>query len=92
MGFASGQDNKSYYFTGIINSHIDPDPYLIYLDPHFVHDSYNTLCPEAQKTYYCSEVRTLRLSKLSSAVALGFYVRDMTDYNDFKTNIIDLAA
>lgn len=91
-GFASGQDNKSFYFSGIINPHVDPDPYLIYLDPHYVHEACRDLTQVSIKTFYCSDVRTLRLSKLSSAVALGFYVKNLDDFNDFTKRIVGLAA
>jgi hypothetical protein len=43
------------YFIGIINSHVEPDPYLIYLDPHLVQDS----VPRPNNTYFCKEVKTL---------------------------------
>lgn len=39
VGIAGGQDHKSLYFTGIVNSHINNDPHLLYLDPHFVQES-----------------------------------------------------
>jgi hypothetical protein len=70
---------------------VDPDPYLIYLDPHFVNEAYSELCQESIETYYCSEVRTLRLTKLSPAVAVGFYIKNLTDFHDFKQRIKNLA-
>ena len=39
VGIAGGQDHKSLYFTGIVNSHAGNDPHLLYLDPHFVQES-----------------------------------------------------
>jgi len=36
VGIAGGQDNRSLYFTGLINKHCNKDPNLIYLDPHIV--------------------------------------------------------
>lgn len=39
LGIAGGQSQRSYYFTGLVNPHIWPDPYLTYLDPHFVQDA-----------------------------------------------------
>jgi hypothetical protein len=84
VGIAGGEANKSYYFSGIINAHLDPDPYLIYLDPHFVHETFKELSAPCLNTYFCSEVRTLRLSKICAGVALGFYVKDLEDFYDFK--------
>lgn len=64
---------------------------MIYLDPHFVNEAYSELCHESIKTYYCSEVLTLRLTKLSPAVAVGFYIKNLLDFHDFKQRIKNLA-
>lgn len=55
IGMIGGQNDKSLYFIGIINSHVEPDPYLIYLDPHLVQDS----VPRPDNTYFCKEVKTV---------------------------------
>jgi cysteine protease ATG4 len=34
VGIAGGRGGGSFYFSGIINAHLDKDPHLIYLDPH----------------------------------------------------------
>jgi hypothetical protein len=38
-GIVGGQNDKALFFTGIINPTSAEDPYLTYLDPHFVQDS-----------------------------------------------------
>jgi hypothetical protein len=39
LGFAGGQAKRSFYFTGLVNPHVWDDPYLTYLDPHFVQEA-----------------------------------------------------
>ena len=38
VGIAGGQDQRSLYFTGIVNDHLVKDPSLIFLDPHYVQE------------------------------------------------------
>lgn len=37
-GIAGGQEHKALFFAGMINP-LTPDPLLMYLDPHFVHEA-----------------------------------------------------
>ena len=39
------------------------------------------------KEYHCSDVRTMRLSKICPSLAIGFYLRDQTAYDRFKSSI-----
>lgn len=87
VGIAGGQDNKSLFFTGIINPQIQIDPYLIYLDPHYVQEA----SPVNQATFSCKEVRTLRLSKIATSVAMGFYIKDGSEFAIFRNKINILA-
>jgi cysteine protease ATG4 len=59
---------------------------LIYLDPHFVQDVSTALT-----TYTCNEVRTLKLSKISTSVAIGFYIRNKNEFENFKSKISKLS-
>ena len=43
------------------------------------------------KTYFCSEVRVLALSKISTSVAIGFYIRNGHEYAQFKPKLQALA-
>ena len=36
VGIAGGHAHQSVYFCGVINPHLASDPYLLYLDPHYV--------------------------------------------------------
>ena len=37
--------------------------------------------------YHCAEIRTMRLSKISLSVAIGFYLRDVNAFDRFKAGI-----
>ncbi len=93
VGIAGGQDHRSLYFTGLINKHCNSDPNLIYLDPHIVQDACTTpnLNDEQLDTFACPEVRVLSLSKISTSVAIGFYIRNIHEYSSFKPRIQALA-
>lgn len=73
IGVIGGQNDKSLYFIGMINSHVETDPHLIYLDPHLVQDT----TVQADDTYYCREVKTVQLSKICASLAFGFLVTDL---------------
>lgn len=93
VGIAGGQDHRSLYFTGLINKDSNKDPNLIYLDPHIVQDACTdpNLTREQLDTFQCSEVRVLALSKISTSVAIGFYIRNSLEYSSFKPRLQTLA-
>ena len=91
VGVAGGEDHRSLFFTGIINDHLLKDPALIYLDPHYVQESFCTLSAGARATYTCKEVRILRLSKISESVLIGFYLRGPKEYESWKEKIVKMA-
>ena len=93
VGIAGGQDHRSLYFVGLINQHCYSDPNLIYLDPHITQEAVtnNKLNNEQLASYSCTEVRVLSLSKISTSVAIGFYIKDTHEYTYFKHKIIALA-
>ena len=39
------------------------------------------------KEYHCSDIRTMRLSKICPSLAMGFYLRDEAEYLTFKRSI-----
>jgi len=39
------------------------------------------------KEYHCSEIRTMRLSKICPSLAIGFYLRDESAFINFKASI-----
>ena len=91
VGIAGGQDHKSLYFTGIVNSHVNNDPHLLYLDPHFVQESSAKMTDAHLKTFQCAEVRALRLSKIATSVLVGFYLRNEADFEEWKYRVKALA-
>jgi cysteine protease ATG4 len=92
VGIAGGKENSALYFVGVSDSN-----HLIYLDPHFVQKSVPTLdllgnfqqhIPE----YQCPKMKRLALDRMCTSLALGFYIRDMDDYQGFKARIRKLAG
>jgi cysteine protease ATG4 len=93
VGIAGGRENSALYFVGITDSNN-----LIYLDPHFVQKSassvdiaFNERLQRHINTYHCSKMKMLALDKMCTSVAIGFYIRDEEDYEDFKQNITTLS-
>jgi cysteine protease ATG4 len=81
VGFAGGQGAGSFYFTGIINRIEEKDPYLLYLDPHTTQPACVQVTDETESSFFCPEIKTLLLSKICTAVAVGFYLRSFKDYD-----------
>ena len=45
-----------------------------------------------RRQYHCTDIRTISLSKICTSLAIGFYIRDAESYNEFKTNLKELAS
>jgi hypothetical protein len=59
VGIAGGRGGGSFYFSGIINSHLDKDPHLIYLDPHVTQNAATEVSEKTLPSFSCNELRTL---------------------------------
>lgn len=83
VGIAGGRENSALYFIGIS----DPSNNLIYLDPHIVQrsvpscdiQSNEKLWPYVQ-SYHCNKIKKMPLSKMCTSVAIGFYIRDESQF------------
>ena len=53
VGMVGGQDSKAYYFTGVVAPHAQPNPLVLYLDPHIIQPCAEVMTPEAMETYRC---------------------------------------
>lgn len=42
-------------------------------------------------SYHCNKLKKLSLSKMCPSVALGFYIRDLAEFEDFTKNIKELG-
>ena len=43
-----------------------------------------------KQNFHCSEVRTMSLSRICPSLAIGFYLRHMEDFYQFKTQIEEM--
>lgn len=94
LGFAGGQAKRSFYFTGLVNPHVWDDPYLTYLDPHFVQEAVKdptSLTAQELESFHCSDIRLLKMSKLSSSLLLGFYIKSLEEFKQFFEQVDQLA-
>eukprot|EP01130_Rhizamoeba_saxonica_P001564 TRINITY_DN11410_c0_g1_i1.p1 TRINITY_DN11410_c0_g1~~TRINITY_DN11410_c0_g1_i1.p1 ORF type:complete len:301 (+),score=48.54 TRINITY_DN11410_c0_g1_i1:6-908(+) len=77
IGFIGGKPNYSYYFVGV------KDFELLYLDPHTTQD----LEDDGTTTYWATETHTMPCLELDESLALGFYIANREDWNNFEANI-----
>ena len=94
VGIAGGKDFSALYFVGLSDS-----DHLLYLDPHYVQESiplseifdYESMFERAQTEFHCNKMKTLKLSKMCTSVAIGFYIRDGQQFLDFKAKLLKLS-
>ncbi|KAG1451346.1 hypothetical protein G6F56_008109 [Rhizopus delemar] len=80
VGIAGGRPNSSLYFVGLIGDE------LIYLDPHHSRPALETkhlsqYTKEEFATYHCSTPRKIRLSSIDPSMMVGFYCRNMREFD-----------
>lgn len=46
---------------------------------------------EAYLTYFTQEIRTLSLDKICTSVAIGFYIKDLAAFTQFKTKLTQVS-
>ncbi|GAM24913.1 hypothetical protein SAMD00019534_080880 [Acytostelium subglobosum LB1] len=81
LGIIGGKPKQSFYFVG------HQDDNLIYLDPHFVHE-HST--PDQQNfidSYHNCIPQKMSLSQLDPSMAIGFYCRTQSDFEDLCSRI-----
>jgi hypothetical protein len=95
VGIAGGKDFSALYFVGLTET-----DELLYLDPHYVHESIPSkmfcdddfMVTKADKQYHCrNKIKSLKLDKMCTSVAIGFYIRGKDHFEDFKTLITKLS-
>jgi len=84
IGFIGGRPNSAYYFVGI------QDENLYYLDPHVtqqVADVSSKTTIEGTESYFCSLPKAMNIKAIDESLALGFFCKNQTDWNDFQNRI-----
>ena len=95
IGIAGGKDFLAVVFVGHTETHE-----LQYLAPQYVHESIPSkmfcdnafMATKAEKEYHCkNKVKSLRLDKMCTSVAIGFYISGKEQFQEFKTLITKLS-
>eukprot|EP01132_Coremiostelium_polycephalum_P000590 gene590-736_t len=86
IGFIGGKPKQSFYFVGY------QDEQIIYLDPHFVHETVNPNDPNFPETYHYCVPQKMPFSQLDPSLAIGFYCRDRHDFNDFCFRMSEIES
>jgi cysteine protease ATG4 len=77
VGIIGGRPKQSFYFVGF------QEEYLIYLDPHIVHDTVHPDKEFSNETYHCRAPQKIHISEVDPSLAVGFYCRDRQDFEQF---------
>ncbi|KRX10998.1 hypothetical protein PPERSA_03056 [Pseudocohnilembus persalinus] len=80
LGIIGGQTGKAHYFIGNL------DKKLLFLDPHFTQpastkENFGNL--ENIQSYFCSQLRFLDIEQIDSTLSLGFYLKNLNDFEKF---------
>jgi|LauGreDrversion4_2_1035121.scaffolds.fasta_scaffold49694_4 hypothetical protein len=95
IGIAGGRDFSALYFVGLTEK-----DELLYFDPHYVHESIpskffcdnDCMATKALKEYHCkNNVKSLKLDKMCTSVAIGFYISGKDHFEEFKKIITKLS-
>jgi len=81
VGIIGGKPKQSFYFVGF------QDEYLVYLDPHIVHEIVRPDQDFSNETYHCRAPQKIHISEVDPSLAVGFYCRDKQDFEQFCNTI-----
>ncbi|CAI9112533.1 OLC1v1012994C2 [Oldenlandia corymbosa var. corymbosa] len=89
LGILGGRPGASTYIIGL------QDENAFYLDPHEVQQvaeigKENLECDTS--TYHCNVLRQFPMSTIDPSLAIGFYCRDKSDFDDFCSRASKLAG
>lgn len=86
LGFIGGKPNSSLYFVGY------QDDDLIYLDPHVVQPTVTPRHDVQDSTYHCHQPLKMHITELDPTLAIGFYCRTPTDFEDLCVRLQTLSG
>ncbi|KAK6128399.1 hypothetical protein DH2020_037875 [Rehmannia glutinosa] len=87
LGILGGRPGASTYIVGV------QDEKAFYLDPHEVQqvvDIKRDVVDLDTSSYHCNVVRHIPLDSIDSSLAIGFYCRDKSDFDDFCVRASEL--
>ncbi|KAI3462429.1 hypothetical protein Pfo_019092 [Paulownia fortunei] len=87
LGILGGRPGASTYIVGV------QDEKAFYLDPHEVQqvvDIKRDYVDVDTSSYHCNVVRHIPLDSIDSSLAIGFYCRDKSDFDDFCVRASEL--
>ncbi len=65
---------------------------MLYLDPHLTQPACTELTDENESSFFCPLIKTLKLSQICTAVAAGFYLRTLKDFEIWQQEIKALKS
>ncbi|KAL9148404.1 hypothetical protein ABFS82_12G039200 [Erythranthe guttata] len=87
LGILGGRPGASTYIVGV------QDEKAFYLDPHEVQQVIDIKRDNLDldtSSYHCNVVRHIPLDSIDSSLAIGFYCRDKSDFDDFCARASEL--
>ncbi|GFP90620.1 cysteine protease atg4 [Phtheirospermum japonicum] len=87
LGILGGRPGASTYLVGV------QDENAFYLDPHEVQQVIDIKKDNVDldtSSYHCNIVRHIPLDSIDSSLAIGFYCRDKSDFDDFCVRASEL--
>ncbi|XP_022841530.1 cysteine protease ATG4-like [Olea europaea var. sylvestris] len=87
LGILGGRPGASTYIVGV------QDGKAFYLDPHEVQqvvDIKRDSIEADTSSYHCNAVRHIPLDLIDPSLAIGFYCRDKSDFDDFCARALEL--
>lgn len=88
LGIIGGKPGASTYIVGV------QDEKAFYLDPHEVQQIVWITSDNKEadtSSYHCNVIRHFPLDTIDPSLAIGFYIRDKDDFNDFCSRASKLA-
>jgi len=76
VGIIGGKPKQSFYFVGV------QDEYLVYLDPHIVHETIRIEQEFSDETYHCAVPQKMHVSDVDPSLAIGFYCHTKLEFMD----------
>ncbi|KAK4416627.1 Cysteine protease ATG4 [Sesamum alatum] len=87
LGLLGGKPGASTYIVGV------QDEKAFYLDPHDVQQVAHIKTDDLEadtSSYHCNVVRHMPLESIDSSLAIGFYCRNKSDFDDFCSRASEL--